>query len=247
MGELDGKVAVITGAGSGMGRMSARVFAREGAQVLAVDISGGQDETAEMAGPQVVPYHCDVRDEAQVEAMIAAAVERFGRVDALLNVAGTGVASLVEDVTMADFDTVFDLDLRGVLLTMKHAIRVMKDNGGGSIINWSSLGGLNAEPHMTLYCAAKAGVVAVTKNAATEYGGVGIRANCLCPGFILSTEGMSTFAAEMYPELVDKPAMRRPGRPEEVAELACFLASDRSPYLTGAIIPIDGGLSCRLP
>ena len=247
MGELEGKVAVITGAGSGMGKMSARVFVREGARVLAADISGAEQATAADLGDRVLPFHCDVAQEDDVAGMIETAVREFGRVDALLNVAGTGVAGMLADVTMEDYDHVLDVDLRGVVLGMKHAIRAMRESGGGSIVNWSSLGGLNAESQMSLYCAAKAGVVAVTKNAAIEYGDVGIRANCLCPGFILSPEGMSVLAAEMYPEMATKPAAGRAGRPEEVAELACFLASDRASYVNGAIIPVDGGLSCRLP
>jgi NAD(P)-dependent dehydrogenase (short-subunit alcohol dehydrogenase family) len=247
VGELEGKVAVITGGGSGMGRMSARVFVREGAHVLVADVSGDEEATAANLGERADHVHCDVTKEDDVAAMIDTAVKKFGRVDALLNVAGTGVAGPLADVTMEDYDHVFDVDLRGVILGMKYAIRAMRDAGGGSIVNWSSLGGLNAESQMSLYCAAKAGVVAVTKNAATEYGDVGIRVNCLCPGFILSPEGMSVLGAEMYPELATKPAIGRAGRPEEVAELACFLASDRASYVSGAIIPVDGALSCRLP
>jgi NAD(P)-dependent dehydrogenase (short-subunit alcohol dehydrogenase family) len=247
MGELDGKVAVITGAGSGMAKVAARTFVREGARVLAADISGAEEATAKTLGDAVVPFHCDVAKEDDVAAMFAAALDAFGRVDAVLNVAGTGVAGPLADVTMADYDHVMDVDLRGVLLGTKHGIRAMRDTGGGSIINWSSLGGLGAEPQMTLYCAAKAGVISVTKSAAAEYGNVGIRANVLCPGLIVSPDGMSQDAVRMYPQLIEKPAMGRPGTPEEVAELASFLASDRASYISGAVIVVDGATSCRLP
>ena len=244
MGELEGKVAVITGAGSGMARASARVFVREGARVLAVDVTGRQDETAEELGDAVVAHRCDVRDEAQVEAMFARAVETFGRVDAVLNVAGVAGAQPLADVTMDEYDRIMDVDLRGLLLGTKHAIKVMVPTGGGSIVNWSSTGGLNASTLPTsVYSAAKAGVIAVTKAAAIEYGTQGIRANAICPGFIETEMSGGPGAAERFPMLVQGTGLKRGGQPEEVAELASFLCSDRSPYLTGAIIPVDGGLT----
>lgn len=244
MGELDGKVAVITGAGSGMGKSSARIFVREGAQVVAGDISGAEKDTAAELGDAVVPFHCDVSIEDDVAAMIEQAVKEFGRVDAMLNVAGVGAGGPLADLDMADYDRVLDVDLRGVLHGTKHAIRAMQD-GGGSIINWSSLAGLNASPMSAVYSTAKAGVVAVTKATALEYGAAGIRANVICPGVILTEimgAGWQTFA----PELAEKAPLGRAGRSEEVAELASFLASDRASYLSGCVIPADGGWSCQL-
>lgn len=244
MGELDGKVAVITGAGSGMGKSSARIFVREGAQVVAGDISGAEKDTAAELGDAVVPFHCDVSIEDDVAAMIDEAVKEFGRVDAMLNVAGVGAGGPLADLDMADYDRVLDVDLRGVLHGTKHAIRAMQD-GGGSIINWSSLAGLNASPMSAVYSTAKAGVVAVTKATALEYGAAGIRANVICPGVILTEimgAGWQTFA----PELAEKAPLGRAGRSEEVAELASFLASDRASYLSGCVIPADGGWSCQL-
>jgi NAD(P)-dependent dehydrogenase (short-subunit alcohol dehydrogenase family) len=244
MGELDGKVAVITGAGSGMGKASARIFVREGARVVAGDISGAEKDTAAELGDAVVPFHCDVSIEDDVAAMIAEAVKGFGRVDAMLNVAGVGAGGPLADLDMADYDRVLDVDLRGVLHGTKHAIRAMQD-GGGSIINWSSLAGLNASPMSAVYSTAKAGVVAVTKATALEYGPAGIRANVICPGVILTEimgAGWQTFA----PELAEKAPLGRAGRSEEVAELASFLASERASYLSGCVIPADGGWSCQL-
>jgi NAD(P)-dependent dehydrogenase (short-subunit alcohol dehydrogenase family) len=183
MAELDGKVAVITGAGSGMGRAGARVFVREGARVLAADISGREKETAADLGDAVVPFRCDVTQENQVEAMFGAALDAFGRVDAVLNVAGIGAAGPLADVTRDDYDRVMDVDLRGVWLGTKHGIRTMLATGGGVIVNWSSTGGLNATPFpVSVYSAAKAGVIAFTKAAAVEYGTQGIRAIAICPG-----------------------------------------------------------------
>src|SRR5256885_5674599 len=136
MALLDGKVAVITGAGSGMAKASTRVFVREGAKVLAADISGREKETADELGDAVVPFHCDVTNESDVQAMFAAALDAFGRVDAVLNVAGIGGAQPLAEITMDVYDQVMDVDLRGVLLGMKHGINAMLPTGGGVILNW---------------------------------------------------------------------------------------------------------------
>jgi NAD(P)-dependent dehydrogenase (short-subunit alcohol dehydrogenase family) len=248
MGELDGKVAVITGAGSGMARAATGVFVREGARVLAADISGREDETAAEVGDAVVPFHVDVVDEAQVEGMFAAALETFGQVDAVLNVAGIGGAQPVVDVTLDDYERIMAVDLRGVMLGTKHGIKTMVPAGGGVILNWSSIGGMNGSRLPTsVYSAAKAGVIAFTKAAAIEYGEQGIRANAICPGFIETEMSGGKGAAARFPALVAGSALKRAGQPEEVAELASFLASDRAAYVTGAVIPIDGGTTACLP
>ena len=144
MGLLDDKVAVITGAGSGMARASVEVFVREGARVVAADISGAEKDTADAVGAGVVPVHCDVTDESHVEALMRAAVDAFGRVDIVCNVAGLADAMMLADVTTEHYDRLMDVDLRGVLLGTKHAIRTMLESGnGGAIVNWSSLGGMN--------------------------------------------------------------------------------------------------------
>lgn len=248
MGELDGRVALITGAGSGMARACARVFVREGAKVLAVDISGREKETADELGSAVVPFHADVTDESEVEAAFAAALDAFGRVDAALNVAGIGGAQPLADITLDNYDRIMAVDLKGVMLGTKHAIRAMLPTGGGSIVNWSSIGGLGASAMpVSVYSAAKAGVIAFTKAAAVEYGPRGIRANAICPGFIETEMTGGPGTAEKFPALVQGSALKRAGQPEEVAELAAFLASDRSSYITGAVIPIDGGTVATIP
>ena len=194
MGLLDGKVAVITGAGSGMAKASTKVFVREGAKVVAADISGAEKDTAAEVGEGVLPVHCDVTEEADVEAMIQAALDEFGRVDAVLNVAGIGSPERIHDLSMEVYDQTMDVNLRGVLLGMKYGIRAMLETGGGAIVNWSSVGGLDASTFGTAtYSASKAGVIAVTKAAAVEYGHRA-SANAICPGFI-QTEIMGARAA----------------------------------------------------
>lgn len=248
MAELDGKVAVITGAGSGMARAASEVFVREGAKVLGADISGRQDETAEALGDAFVPFRADVTQEADVEAMLAAAVDAFGKVDAVLNVAGIGAGGPLADLSVEEYQRVMDVNLKGVMLGTKHGLRTMLPTGGGVILNWSSTGGMNGSKLPTsVYSAAKAGVISFTKAAALEYGTKGIRANAICPGFIETEMSGGKGAAERFPALVQGSALQRGGQPEEVAELASFLASDRASYITGAVIAIDGGSTCSLP
>lgn len=247
MGELDGKIAVITGAGSGMARASARVFVREGARVLGADISGREDETAEELGEAFVPFHADVANEGDVEAMFAAAIDAFGQVDVVLNVAGIGSAQRISEVTVEEYDRIMSVNLLGVLLGTKHAVKTMLPSGGGSIVNWASTGGMNASRlPVGVYSASKAGVIMITKQTAVENARKGIRANAICPGTIVTELSGGEEGVKRLAPLIEATPMQRPGQPEEVAELACFLASDRASYITGAAIPADGGWTSRL-
>jgi NAD(P)-dependent dehydrogenase (short-subunit alcohol dehydrogenase family) len=245
MGLLDGKIAVVTGAGGGMGKATARVLAREGAIVVACDISGGEEQTVAELGGDAVATRCDISDEAQVSAVVDLALARFGRVDAMLNVAGIGSGGPIESLTGDALQRMLDVNLKGMFYGAKHAVRAMKETGGGAIVNWSSLAGLIPSPNSGAYAISKAGVVMMTRTFAVEAGKYKIRSNVICPGVIL-TEGMGIPAAKAHPERASGNPLGRPGLPEEAGELAAFLVSDRAAYINGVAIPLDGGWSCML-
>lgn len=245
MGFLEGKVAVVTGAGGGMGKATAKILAREGARIVACDISGAQDQTVAEIGGEAVAVQCDIADEVQVANAVDLAASRFGRLDAMLNVAGIGSGGPIETLTGETLQRMLDVNLKGMLYGSQQAVRVMKDNGGGVILNWSSLAGLIPSPNSAAYAISKAAVLMMTRSFAVETGKYNIRSNAICPGVIL-TEGMGIPAAKAHPDRASGNPLGRPGLPDEAGELAAFLVSDRASYINGVMIPLDGGWGCML-
>jgi NAD(P)-dependent dehydrogenase (short-subunit alcohol dehydrogenase family) len=242
---LEDKATIITGAGRGLGKAMAQVFAREGAKVLAVDITGAQEAVSRELGSAVVPFHADVGREDEIEAMFRFALEAFGRVDAVVNNAAT-LMGLRPEVTAEEYEEGTTVNLRGLMFCCKHAIRAMVPNGGGSIINVTSAGVFGIEERASIvYSAAKTAVHSLTQSFAYHHGHQGIRVNALAPG-LCKTENWERYPEDFKTDIYRKPALGRPGEAEEPAEVAAFLASDKASYVTGAIIPVDGGWSIRL-
>jgi NAD(P)-dependent dehydrogenase (short-subunit alcohol dehydrogenase family) len=227
-GILEGKVAVITGAGQGIGRACVDVFLREGARVLAVDFSGAQEKVAADCGPNVVPFHADVSKEDEIEAMYAAAMDAFGRVDASIQVAGTQGGRTGPEFTAEEYDLMTATNLRGVMFCIKHAARAMKKSGGGSIATYTSVAGIGAEQMAPVpYTAAKTAVHGVSRVFAMDYAPDNIRVNVIACGFTL-TEMMAGMDTDTLAHMSGKSLLGRPATAVEQAEVAAFLASDRS-------------------
>jgi NAD(P)-dependent dehydrogenase (short-subunit alcohol dehydrogenase family) len=247
MDRLNGKVALITGAGSGIGRASAVLFATEGARVSVVDrVTEGGQETVRMirdAGGEAMFVEADVSKSSSVEQMVSTTAAQFGRLDVIFNHAGIqGAVGLpTADISEEDFDLVISVNLKGVFFGCKYALPLMLKQGGGVIINTASILGQAAMAGGTPYCISKAGIIQLTKQVASEYSKFNVRANCICPGLV------RTPLIEPYFEVfrLDTIPIGRAATAEDIARVALFLASDDSAYITGAAIAVDGGCSAE--
>jgi 2-keto-3-deoxy-L-fuconate dehydrogenase len=251
---LAGKVAIITGAGSGIGRASAQLFAAEGAQVMCADIvTAHVEETARLIGAQAIAATVDVTRPADIERMVAQTLAAFGRLDVLYANAGIGEASNAIDMTIEQWDRMIAVNLTSVWLSAKYALPHMIAGGGGSIINQSSTAGLIGIPDLPHYSAAKTGVIGLTRQIAAEYGPRNIRCNAICPGTVESPSLRDRISAQakasgqtidqVEAAFVARQPMGRVGRVDEIASLAVYLASDESSFTTGTSQIIDGGWS----
>ncbi len=248
MGRLPHKIALVTGAGSGIGRAIALRFAAEGASVFAADLQQASlDTLAAEAQGTVATHICDVSAPEQVEAMVKACRERFGRLDILINNAGIGGSSLtpVHEMSLESWDKVLNVNLRGAFLVLKHAIPLMLASGGGSVVNMSSIGSMVCTAGSAAYHASKGGVKMLTQVAALDYVRQNIRVNAVCPG-VTQTSILEGRPQSLLDQLSAGVPQGRLGRPEEVAAVALFLASDEASHVTGASYVVDGGVTASL-
>jgi NAD(P)-dependent dehydrogenase (short-subunit alcohol dehydrogenase family) len=248
-GKLEGRVALVTGAGSGIGRAAALAFAREGAQVVVSDVvAEGGNETLrliEEAGGKGMFIQGDVAVAADVQALVREVEEHYSRLDCAFNNAGIeGLQAPTAECTEENWDRVLTVNLKGIWLCMKHEIPMMLRQGGGAIVNTASVAGLVGFPNIPAYNASKGGVIQLTKTAALEYAKDGIRVNALCPG-VIRTPMVDRFvggSAEAEVQFVAMEPVGRMGLPQEVAEAAVWLCSDAASFVTGHAMVVDGGL-----
>ncbi|WP_432561663.1 SDR family oxidoreductase [Kineococcus sp. SYSU DK003] len=259
MDRFSDRVILITGGGSGLGRATAVRLATEGAKLALVDVSEqGLAESAAAvteAAPQaeVITVVADVSEETDVEAYVAATLERFGRIDGFFNNAGIeGRQNLTEDFTVSEFDRVHGINLRGVFLGLEKVLKVMREQGSGRVVNTASVGGIRGVGNQSGYAAAKHGVVGLTRNSAVEYGQYGISINAIAPGAIW-TPMVENSMRQLDPENPEGAAeqfiqvnpTKRYGRAPEIASVVAFLLSDDASYVNAAVVPIDGGQSAK--
>jgi len=244
-GELDGKVAIVTGGASGLGRATVELFVKEGAAVVIADVDADAGEQlAGALGDAAEFKKTDVTDADQIQAAVDLAVERFGGLHVMFNNAGVGSAlTAFLDDDFSDFDRVMGINVFGVMVGSQRAARHMRANGGGSIINNSSIGGITAGAGVVTYRASKAAVIHFTKSIAADLGRFGIRANCIAPAHIAT----DITRYDQGPVLKYMQPLRRQGQPDDVANAVLYLASDRAAQVSGVVLPIDGATTAGPP
>jgi NAD(P)-dependent dehydrogenase (short-subunit alcohol dehydrogenase family) len=251
-GRLDGKVAIVTGVASGIGKAAATIFAREGAKLVAADVSADDGEAVvrqvKEAGGEALFVRCDIAKAADTEALVAAAVKAYGRLDCAFNNAGIiGKIARTAEETEENFDRIITVDLKGPWLCMKYEIlQMLRQKRGGAIVNTASAAGLVGSHGMPSYAAAKHGVVGLTRTAALEYAKAGIRINAVCPGIVDTP--MTQGIVAQHPRMAQATGVMPLGRncrPEEIAEAAAWLCSDAASFVTGQAMAVDGGLTAQ--
>jgi NAD(P)-dependent dehydrogenase (short-subunit alcohol dehydrogenase family) len=251
MGRVDGRACVVTGAGSGIGRAIAVRLVEEGGQVLCADVNAvSAQETASSIGDGASALATDVSDPAQVDEMIARCVELYGSVDVLVNNAGVNIPGVLHEVPDDVIDRTLAVNVKGPIYGCRAAIPHMLSQGGGSIVNVSSVNGIVSEPFLSVYSASKGAVVMLTKGVALDYAKQNIRCNAICPGWVdtpinYAHAEMLGGLQHVYDTIDSFQPIGRPGRPEEIANVALFLASDESSFMTGSIVSADGGMTAQ--
>jgi len=251
---VDKKVAIVTGAGSGIGEASAIRLAEEGAIVICADINGGAAESVAQgivaSGGKATAAAIDISDDKQCDAVVASAIKDFGTVDILVNNAGVNLPGVFHEVSNESIDRTLSVNIKGAMYLTRAVLPAMLKQGSGSIVNMSSVNGLVSEPYLSVYSASKGAIVMFTRGIALDYAKTGVRCNAICPGWVDTPINhahakMLGGLDHVYKTIDSFQPIGRPGTPREIANLVLFLASDESSFMTGSIVSADGGMTAQ--